>query len=71
MRIGDGKKQGRPHSISGWESGLISNEAKDHQELAPLALSPGVGIGDSQTTMPTFREIKKLGEHPWEPDWKC
>ena len=71
MRIGDGEKQGRPCSISGWESGLISNEAKDHLELAPLALSPGVGIGDSQTTMPTFTEIKKVGGHPWEPDWKC
>ena len=71
MRIGDGEKQGRPRSISGWGSGLISKEAKDHQELASLALSPGVGIGDSQTTMPIFREIKKVGGHPWEPDWKC
>ena len=64
MRIGDGEKQGYPRSISGWESGLVSNEPKDHQELVPLALSPGMGIGDSQTTMATFKEIKKVGGHP-------
>lgn len=64
MRIGDGEKQGHPRSIAGRGSGLISNEAKDHQDLAPLALSPGVGTGDSQTTMATLREIKKVGGHP-------
>ena len=65
MRI-DGEKQGRPCSTSAWESELISSEAKDYQELAPLTLSPG----DSQTVVAIFREIKKVGEHPWEPDWK-
>ena len=29
----------------------------------PLASSPGVGTGDTQTALATFREIKKVGEH--------
>ena len=52
------QKQGRPCSKSTWES-----ERKDHQDLAPLAWSPGVGTGDTQTALATFREIKKVGEH--------
>ena len=52
------QKQGHPCSKSTWES-----ERKDHQDLAPLAWSPGVGTGDTQTALATFREIKKVGEH--------
>ena len=52
------EKRGHPRSKSTWES-----ERKDHQDLAPLALSPGVGTGDTQIALATFREIKKVGEH--------
>ena len=52
------QKQGHPRSKSTCES-----ERKDHQDLAPLALSPGVGTGDTQTSLATFREIKKVGEY--------
>ena len=43
---------------------LISYEAKDHQGLAPLALSPGVGTVDSQTPMAILREIREVGGPP-------
>jgi len=31
--------------------------------LASLALSLGVGTGDTQTSLATFRKIKRVGEH--------
>ena len=42
---------------------MVSSERKDHQDLAPLALSPDVGTGDTQTALATIREINKVGEH--------
>ena len=57
------ENQGHPRSKSSWESELASSERKDHQDLAPLALSPDVGTGDTQIALATFREIKQVGEH--------
>ena len=51
------------HVQSQPESELVSSKRKGHQDLAPLALSPGVGTGDTQIALATFREIKQVGEH--------